>query len=253
MANRKFFVDVQLNKRSLIEAKLYPLSTSARTSLSLTSGDAGLAVYDTTLLKLLVWSGSAWADATPALTGGLIFRGALTAAAEAPAAPASGDLYVFTSAGVLPLSWRFDAVVETTVESGDQAFFDGTSWQYLQGNSVSASETVEGLLALATQAEANAGSVTNKALTPATQANYVPPSALTLRPVRRFSEVIASLVAATPRTITHNLALSASAQVIVSTYQGGEEIFLEVIPTTANALTVESDITLSNVRVVVVG
>lgn len=249
MAAAQFYVDIQANRQALLNAKLYPLSTAARTALSLTAGDAGLVVYDTSLLRLYVWSGTAWGDATPALTGGLIFRGALAANAVAPASPATGDLYVFTSAGTLGVSWT----PAVTVQIGDQAFWDGTAWQYLQGNTVSASTTVEGLIAIATQAEVDAGSVTNKAVTPSTVANYVPPAALGLRPVRRYRTLIASLTADTPAVITHGLAIGAASELSVSTYQGLQQIFLTILPIDATTFSVTSNVALANVTVVAIG
>lgn len=249
MASYPSFVDIDFNKQSILNAKIYPLSTAARTALSLVAGDAGLAVFDTSLNKLLVWTGSTWGDATPAITGGLIFRGGIAASATAPASPEVGDLYVFTSAGTLGGSWTPSAVVAI----GDQALWDGSAWQYIQGNSVSTSTTVEGLIQLATQAEVDAGSVTNKAVTPATFTNFTPPAALTLRPVRRFKTLVASLTANTAATVTHNLALGAAAECVVNVFQGSKQILLAIAPVDENSLTVTSNVALSNVTVVVEG
>lgn len=249
MASYPSFVDLDLNKQSLFNAKLFPLSTAARTALSLVAGDAGLAVFDTSLNKLLVWTGSTWGDATPAITGGLVFRGGLAAAVTAPTSPVIGDLYVFTTAGTLGVSWTPSAVVAI----GDQALWDGSAWQYIQGNSVSTSTTVEGLIQLATQTEVDAGSITNKAITPATLTNFTPPAALALRPVRRFKTLIASLTALTAVTVTHGLALGAAAECIVNVFQGSKQILLAIGPVDSNSLTVISNVALSNVTVVVEG
>lgn len=247
MAESVFHVDIQLNKNTLIGAKIYPLPTSSRTALSLVSDDEGLLVFDTTLNTLYAWNGTAWQAAVPTVTGGLILKGGIAANATEPATPAAGDLYVFTSAGTT--SWTPAA----TVEVGDQAYWDGTAWQYIQTNIGQATTGTVGYVQLATQSEVNTGSSSSLVVTPATLAGYVPANSLTLRPVRRYSTIITSLVANTPSTVTHGLALNAAAEVGVSCYQGGSQIFLAVSPVDANSITVTSNLTLSNITVVCLG
>ena len=52
-------------------------------------------------------------------------------------------------------------------------FYDGTATKVLVDTSVVSSETVAGLIELATQAETDAGTDTTKAITPATLAGYI--------------------------------------------------------------------------------
>ena len=247
MAQANFQVDIQLNKNTLKGAKIYPLPTASRTALSLVADDEGLLVFDTTLNTLYAWNGSAWQAAVPTVTGGLILKGGIAANATEPSAPAIGDLYVFTSAGTT--SWTPAA----TVDVGDQAYWDGTAWQYIQTTIGQATTETVGYVQLATQAQVNTGSSTSLVVTASTLAGYVPASSLSLRPVRRYSTVITSLVADTPSTVTHNLTLNAASDLSVSCYQGGGQIFLAVTPVDANSITVESNVTLSNVTVVCMG
>lgn len=244
-------VDLQLNKQSILGAKIYPLTTSNRTALSLLAGDEGILVYDTTLDKLMAWNGTAWVDATPMPTGGMVFRGGIAANAVAPASPVNGDLYVFTTSGTTPVSWVPTAIVS----AGDQVLWDNANsvWRYIEGNAVAASTSVAGLIALATQGEVDTGSVSDKAITPATLGGFAPSNALALRPVRRSTTNIASLVADTATTVTHNLALANAADLVVNTWQGGSQVLLAIAPVNANSLTVTSNVTLSNVRVVCEG
>lgn len=249
MAKLNSYIDIDFNSQSLLYVKIFPLTTTARAALTPGLGDAGLAVYDTDLNQLFFWSGTAWVSGAPAaVSGGLVFKGGLTAAATAPAAPEVGWLYVFTSAGALDVSWS--PLTDVTV--GDQALWDGTAWLYVQGNAVTSSETVEGLIQIATQAEVDAGAV-EKAVTPLKLASYVPSSALTRRIARRYETLIVALAANTPETVTHNLALAAASSLTVSCFVALEEVLLKIQPVDANSFTVSSNVALANVTVVAVG
>jgi hypothetical protein len=250
MATIPIINDLDITKQSILRAKWYPLTTAARTALILDPADEGILVFDTTLDRLLAWNGIAWGDATPQVAAS-VFRGGIAANAVAPVTPGNGDLYVFTSSGTTPISWTPQA----TVAAGDFVIWDqaATLWRYIEGNAVPASTANAGLIAIATGPETDSGIVSNKALTPALLAGYTPPSALTLRPTRRFAVSVPSLVANTPFTVTHGLALTDPSDVSASIFQGGRQILVSVVPVNVNSLTIESNVTLSNVRVVCVG
>lgn len=250
MAQTNFFVDVNLNKQSLLAAKFNPLSTANRTALTLAVGDAGLLSWDTDLNELYAWTGVAWVRAVTTISGAMTFRGGIAASANAPAAPANGDTYVFISSGTLNGTW---APIDT-VAIGDQAVWDSVSavWRYIQGNTVSASTSTEGTIQIATQAETDAGAA-QKAVTPGTLAGYAPSNTLTARLTRRTRTLITSLVANTPTTVTHGLNVENQSDLQVQCWQANALIGLAVLSTSANAITVESNTTLSNVRVVCEG
>ncbi len=252
MAQNNAFVDLNLNKQSLIGAKIYPLLTVNRTALNagLTAADEGLIVWDVDLNQLFAWSGSDWINPVPTITGGMIFRGGIAANANAPSNPANGDVYVFTSAGTLNGTWN----PSQTVAIGDQAVYDAaaTVWRYIQGNAVSASTTIEGLIELATQEEVDSGSDNVRAVTAATLAGYKPNNALVARIVRRF-ETLVNLAANTPLAITHNLDLATQNSLSLEVWQANAKIDLAIDTTSANALTITSNVALSNVRVVCMG
>ncbi|PSB26217.1 hypothetical protein [Stenomitos frigidus] len=251
MAQRHAYVDLNLNKQALIAAKVYPLSTANRTALSLGSSDAGLLAWDTDLNELYAWNGTAWVRAVTTITGAMTFRGGIAASANPPSTPANGDTYVFTSAGTLNGTWS----PVDTVAIGDQAIWDSAAsvWRYIQGNVVSASTSVEGTIQLATQTEVSTGTNAQKAVTPSTLAGYVPDNALTARLTRRFATNITSLVVGTPQTVTHNLNLANQNDVVVECWQGGLKVELAVSSSSANAVIVESNVALSNVRVICEG
>jgi hypothetical protein len=251
MAQRNLYVDLNFNKQALIAAKINPLSTVNRTALTLGSGDAGFLTWDTDLNELYAWNSTAWVRAVTTITGAMTFRGGIAASANAPSGPANGDTYVFTSAGTLNGTWS----PAETVAIGDQAIWDSaaTAWRYIQGNIVSASTSVEGTIQLATQGEVSAGSNAQKAVTPSTLAGYVPDNALTARLARRVTTNITSLAANTPQTITHGLNLANASDLAVACWQGGATVELAVNSSSANAITVESNVALSNVRVLCEG
>ncbi len=62
MASKKYYHDVDLVKNSLLNAKVYPLTTAQRTALvsSYNSNDKGILCFDTTELNLYVWDGNNW-------------------------------------------------------------------------------------------------------------------------------------------------------------------------------------------------
>lgn len=251
MAERNVLVNLNLNKQSLIGAKVYPLSTANRTALTLSGSDEGLLAWDTDLDELYAWNGSTWVRAVTTVTGAMTFRGGIAASANAPSSPANGDTYVFTSAGALNNTWS----PQDTVAIGDQAVWDsaGAVWRYIQGNVVSASSSVEGIIQLATQSEVDTGTNAAKAVTPSTLAGYTPDSALTRRITRRIPTNITSLAANTPQTVTHGLNLANAADVQVQCWQGGNLIDLAVSTVSTSAISVESNVALSNVRVVCEG
>lgn len=60
MAEQKFYVDINLQKNQLLQAKLHPVSTTERDTLAstLNSGDKGLIVYDKDLTFYYGWNGN---------------------------------------------------------------------------------------------------------------------------------------------------------------------------------------------------
>lgn len=62
MASVKYYHDVDLVKNSLLDAKIYPLTTSQRTALvsSYNSNDKGIICFDTTESNLYAWDGNNW-------------------------------------------------------------------------------------------------------------------------------------------------------------------------------------------------
>ena len=115
-----------------------------------------------------------WADvaasAVQGLPPALIYKGTWSPTATAPA-PAgglqAGMVYVLTPAGTLDASWT--GIGGLHADDGQLAIWEGAKWE-LVGNSGSApdaSETVKGIVELATAAETAAGTDSSRAVHPA--------------------------------------------------------------------------------------
>jgi hypothetical protein len=153
MAEKKFFVDINLQGSALTNATI-------GTNSSLTK--AGSFGFDGTRLKY--FNGTAIEEVAnladvAAVTGGLIFQGGYDPETAAPdisdGTAYKGFFWVATAAG---------AFFGESVQVGDSivAKVDGAGatiadWLILQGNIVIATDSVDGISRLATQAEADAG------------------------------------------------------------------------------------------------
>ena len=105
-------------------------------------------------------NGSSWVQIN-AISGAMTFKGGIGFNGTEPSSPATGDTYVFTTAGTN--TWEGSNVVEV----GDLAVWNGTAWSFVQSNIGAASETVPGYVELATSAESIAGSDNTRAVHPA--------------------------------------------------------------------------------------
>jgi hypothetical protein len=163
MASKKVFVHLDMNKQELQNSKAQNVTSTEKTTLAATlvAADKGLFVYDTTLLKLFVWSGTAFVDQTPAPPTVGQYRGGVAHTAAVPANLVSGDWVIFTSAGTLT-----NFVAGQVVQIADLAFYNGTTWNLVQGNVVMATDTVAGVIRIATYGETSSFFNDDSAVTP---------------------------------------------------------------------------------------
>lgn len=61
--DKKYYHNLDLDSNEIKAGRIYNLTTTQRTALSLSTADKGYLVYDTTLLSLFVWNGTAWTSA----------------------------------------------------------------------------------------------------------------------------------------------------------------------------------------------
>jgi len=61
--DKKYYHNLDIDSNEIKAGRIYNLTTTQRNALSLTTSDKGYLVYDTTLLSLFVWNGTAWTSA----------------------------------------------------------------------------------------------------------------------------------------------------------------------------------------------
>lgn len=168
MAEKKFFVDINLQGSALTNAKI-----GTNTGIGSTEGAFG---YDSASHRLQYFNGTATKDVAnlsdiSAVTGGLIFQGGYDPTTDTPditdGTALKGFFWAATAAGTF--LGESVQVGDSIVAKVDAAGATITDWLILQGNVVIATETVDGISRLATQAEADAGTEAGAVvITPAT-------------------------------------------------------------------------------------
>jgi len=238
MAQKHLYADYHLHKNQLIEAR-YENSPTAPTS-----PQPGQVYFDTATNKFMGWNGTAWIDLSQVVSNTTQIMGDITNAntnPTFPASPSTGDIWFITTTS--------GTVGGLDVEPGDQLIRGTSGWFVLQSNLKPATEALAGYIRLATQAEANAGALDNVVITPLKLANFL----VNALYARKVVINVASLSANTPTTVTHGLNVLNQNDLIVNCWQAGEIIDLRVVSSTVNAIQIESNIALSNVRVVMQG
>ena len=175
MAKKKFLVNIDLNLNQLINSR-------AENGTGFTTGGVnskGRLMYDTSTNRVLYDTGVAIETIANLndVTGLLDFHGGYNALTNTPnlVNPPSGttfkgDFYIVTVAGTF---------YGTALEVGDSLFASVdnpttlSGWVIVQGNVAYATETIAGIILLATQTEVNTGTNNSKAVTPLTLATYV--------------------------------------------------------------------------------
>ena len=103
------------------------------------------------------------------VTGAITYAGALDATVAAPSTPTVDGLYVASKAGAAHSS--FTGAAGATIAAGDWLLYDGAKWDHISAVAAAttpdATDTVKGILRLATNTEATTGTATNLAITPA--------------------------------------------------------------------------------------
>lgn len=252
MATKQFYHDIDLVKVGQLKgARIENVANTA--ALPATPGTGQIA-YQLDTATLMAYNGSAWVPAVPdvAVTGDVIFQGVVDASGadiSGQVTAVSGNQYVVSVGGTLVLA-GVTFSPSAVVEAGDVILFTSSTQAYvLQRNDVAASETVAGNVELATTAEATAGTDTARAVTPAGLASAMQ----TNRYTRQYTATV-TLVADTPLTVTHGLALvSKDAFVINVMDSAGSAISVDVDSTSADALTLTASVALTDAVVTVVG
>jgi hypothetical protein len=229
----------------LLNFRAHNVTTAQRTTLAgtLSSTNKGLSVWDTDLSKPYWWDGSAF-QTPAAVAGAMTFKGIVAFGAAEPSSPATGDTYIFSTAGTN--TWNTSDVVQI----GDSAIWNGTDWSFLQGNFLAASESVAGVIEIATQAETNTGTDDLRAVTPLKLATYATTKAF----AKTYFNSSLTLVANTPLTVTHSLNLQNKNAFCVSLMNSADSAFdADIDAVDVNSFTITSGVAASSVKVTVIG
>jgi hypothetical protein len=213
MAQKKFFVDINLNKNQLINARLENINSSG-----VASPAAGQIIFDTSDAKLKYWDGGEWQSAETRFDGALQYKGTIAHNAPAASGSVSGDLYVFNSSGLSP---NYGNVV---VETGDFTIYNGSAWDVIQGNTVYATTTGSGVVRLSTNNETITGTDATIAVTPASLTAWAGQTDKTVVRKRVYST---ETISTTPIVLTHGLGTN-EVQVQVYSNSSGEIIEVSI-------------------------
>jgi hypothetical protein len=227
MAAKKFFVDLDLQKQSLKNAKLENVAVSG-----VSSPATGQVAFDTASSKMAFYNGSSWEVVGQLAVDTVNYKGGV-AASGTVSNPDSGDMYIFTEAGT---ATNFGGSV---VQAGDFAIYDGSKWDVIQKNVEAASTTVAGYVELADNDETITGTDSTRAVTPASLKAFQDQENKTL--VRK--RVYTGQNLSSPIEFTHGLGNS---QVQVSVYDESDssEVVVGVVKGNGT-VTISSNIALT--------
>jgi hypothetical protein len=214
MAAKKYFVDIDLQKNELVSAVLHNTTTGG-----VASPVSGQIIFDTDDDVLKYYDGSAWQSAETRLDGALQYKGSITHDEGAATSPQSGDLYVFSSAGT---ATNYGNVV---VEVGDFAIYNGTSWDVIQGNTVDATDSVKGVVELATDAETISGSDTVRAITPSNLTAWAGQTDKTVVRKRVYSN---QTISTSGTTLTHGIGTDNPQVVVYDSDDDEVDVLVEI-------------------------
>jgi hypothetical protein len=245
MASKEFGVDIDLSLNQLVNSR-------AQNGTSFISGgvsSSGRFMFDTVSKRLQYDDGFAIKDVANLndVAGLLDFKGGYNASTNFPNLTSGvgilkGDYYVVTVPGTF---------YGQNVEVGDSLFanFDApvtlAGWTIVQGNTVPASETVAGIIAIATQVEVDAGTNDTKAVTPLKLKNssYI---------TRKYVSPATSVGSGTATTFTHNLGTT-NVQVQAKRVSTGALVTLSVNNFTLNTVDITKNGASYNIIAIIQG
>jgi hypothetical protein len=250
MAAKSFFHDIDLNKSSLLQAKFQVLSTASRLALSLVTSDKGFVVWDTDILKLFIFDGTAWVTWASPVVGTLIYQGLANSLTVAPTTTTVGSVYVSSISG--NVTWAgITLSPNSTVGVGDMIIFSSsTTADIVEGNNIVATTTQSGNISLATNAEVITGTDASKAVVSSSLSNYVTSKAF----AKTYFISGLTTVANTALTVTHNLNLQNKDAFVISVKDSsGSEISVDVDSVNTQSCTITAGVGLTGISVTVIG
>ena len=254
MANQKIMHDMDLARvGQIIDARIQNVTAAEKSALAgtLGAGNAGLFVYDTDDEALNIWDGTTFRTVSPDITGDVIFKGLINpsnaATIAADASLAQGHQYIVDTAGTLSATGvTFTPTAD--VEVGDMVLWTSTTTaSVINKNFNEATETESGTVELATQAEVDAGTDAERAITPATLSG----SALASDVSDNASD-IADLEAELGQSGGSYLTLDTTSQTVIEAINELRTNLLldsdEVVANDAELASLDSDLTAASLR-----
>jgi hypothetical protein len=253
MAVKQFYHDIDLVKVGQLQNTRLQNVADATALAAITTPGVGQIIYQVDTDELKIYDGSAWDTVALSVEGDVVFRGTVDASTSLDTGPqavaVSGNQYVVATAGTLTMT-GVTFTPSAVAEVGDVILFTSTTTaSVIQRNVVAASDTTAGIVELATTTETAAGSATTLAVTPAGLASAMQ----TNRYTRQYTATV-TLVADTPLTVTHGLALVSKDAFVINVMDStGSAISVDVDSTSADALTLTASVALTDAVVTVVG
>lgn len=256
MAQKEFYHDINLLRVSqLKDFRVHNLTTTERDTLAAALGAAneGIHVWDTTEKRQYYWDGATFVPGVSqsAVTGGMVYKGAISDSATAPVSPEVGFTYVWQG-GEATLTWAGQTFSpDAQVSNGDQIIYRETNtWDVFQADVDIATETEAGIAEIATQAEANAATADDKIITPAKLQGFVVARGF----AKTYFAGAVNTTALTPFTVSHNLGLQNKDSYVISVKDSASsEIMVDVDSVDSNSLTITTNVSTTNLKVTVIG
>jgi hypothetical protein len=214
MASKKFFVDIDLQKQQLRQVRIENVVNASGVSTPV----SGQMVFDTTMSRMAFYNGTSWEFLNQVAVDTINYKGAI-AHNGLVSNPDVGDMYIFNSAGT---ATNFGGAV---VQVGDFAIYNGSTWDIIQGNVVSATTSTAGIVQLALDSDATTGTDTEKALTSSNLTAWATQSDKT---VVRKRVYVGEPLSTTPNVLTHGIG-SDNPMVMVYEDSTGAEIICDII------------------------
>jgi hypothetical protein len=213
MASKKYFVDLDLQKQSLLQAVVQNIAASGVSSPSI-----GQIIFNLQTNQLAYHNGSDWQNVSQVTVDTVNYKGGI-AASGTVSNPDTGDMYIFTTSGI---ATNFGGV---TVEAGDFTIYNGNTWDTIQKNIDYATTSTSGFVQLSTDSEAISGTSTTKVITPSNLTAWQNQTDKTVVRKRVYAN---QSLSPTPLVLTHGIG---SSDVVVQVFDSitGEEIIVEVI------------------------
>jgi hypothetical protein len=238
MAQRKFFVDLDLNKNQLKQARLENIAVSG-----VSSPGTGQVAFDTASNKLAFYNGASWEVVGQLSVDTVSYKGSIAYDASEPSPKDQGDMYIFSNGGTVVTPWWNGS---GAVQAGDFIIYSGSAWDIIQKNVEAASESVAGYVQLATTNQTNDGTSDTLAVSPRNLTKF----RLNKKLTSTYIVDPINLVANTGYPVTHGFN-STLVQVVV--YDStSTQIEVEVVVTSATVVTLTSTANINGCRVIVI-